>query len=198
MNWTAGNAGHLSVRLVHRMQFFPTSIPDVIHIKPKVFQDSRGFFFESWSHRDFAAAGLEFDFVQDSHSRSSMGVLRGLHYQILQTQGKLIRVIAGEVFDVLVDVRSSSSTFGQHVALKLSAKTHEMLWAPPGFAHGFYVLSSYAEILYKQTALYAPQYERTILWNDPQLAIEWPLRGVPILSEKDKAGYPFGKAEFLP
>lgn len=180
------------------MKFLPMSIPDVILIEPRVFGDTRGFFFESWNTRDFAAGGIDAEFVQDSHSRSVRGVLRGLHYQISQPQGKLIRVAAGEIFDVVVDIRKSSPTCGRHVAVRLTADNHEMLWVPPGFAHGFCVVSEYAEILYKQTAFYAPEHERSILWSDPELAIDLPLEGTPILSGKDKAGMPFRQAEIFP
>ena len=180
------------------MKFLATSIPDVILIEPRVFGDARGFFFESWNARDFAAGGIDAEFVQDSHSRSVRGVLRGLHYQIRQPQGKLIRVVAGEVFDVVVDLRKSSPTCGRHVAVSLSADKRQMLWVPPGFAHGFCVLSDHAEMLYKQTAFYAPQHERSILWSDPELAINWPLAGAPIVSEKDQAGLPFRQAEIFP
>lgn len=180
------------------MKFVPTAIPDVIVIEPQVFGDARGFFFESWNARDFAEQGIDAEFVQDSHSRSVKGVLRGLHYQIRQPQGKLIRAAAGEIFDVVVDLRKSSPTCGRHVAVRLSAETHQMLWVPPGFAHGFCVLSGFAEILYKQTACYAPQHERSLLWNDPELAIDWPLAGAPILSDKDRAGLPFRQAEIFP
>lgn len=180
------------------MKFAATSIPDVILVEPQVFSDARGYFFESWNARDFAAGGIAAEFVQDSHSRSVRGVVRGLHYQIRQPQGKLIRVIAGEVFDVVVDIRKSSPTCGRHVSARLSADARQMLWVPPGFAHGFCVLSEHAEILYKQTAYYAPRHERSILWNDPDLAIPWPLAGPPILSDRDKAGLPFRQAEIFP
>jgi dTDP-4-dehydrorhamnose 3,5-epimerase len=180
------------------MKLIATSIPDVILIEPRVFGDARGFFYESWNARDFAQNGIDASFVQDSHSRSTRGVLRGLHYQIQQPQGKLVRAVAGEIFDVVVDIRKSSPTCGRHVAVRLSADTRQMLWVPAGFAHGFYVLSDYAEILYKQTAPYAPQHERSLLWNDPELAIDWPLAGAPLLSEKDKAGLPFRQAEIFP
>lgn len=180
------------------MKLVPMAIPDVILIEPRVFGDTRGFFFESWNARDFAAEGINAEFVQDSHSRSVKGVLRGLHYQIQQPQGKLIRVVAGEIFDVVVDIRRASSTCGHHVAVRLSADTHQMLWVPPGFAHGFCVLSEFAEILYKQTAYYAPQHERSLLWNDSELAIDWPIAGTPILSDKDMAGLPFRQAEIFP
>jgi dTDP-4-dehydrorhamnose 3,5-epimerase len=180
------------------MKFVAAAIPDVILIEPRVFGDARGFFFESWNARDFAAGGIDAEFVQDSHSRSLRGVVRGLHYQIRQPQGKLIRVVAGEIFDVVVDIRKSSPTCGRHVAVRLSADTHQMLWVPPGFAHGFCVLSEYAEILYKQTAYYAPEHERSLLWNDPRLGIDWPLADDPTLSEKDRAGLPFRQAEIFP
>lgn len=180
------------------MKFVSTAIPDVILVEPQVFGDARGLFFESWNARDFAAGGVDAEFVQDSHSRSVKGVLRGLHYQIRQPQGKLIRVAVGEIFDVVVDLRKSSPTCGRHVAARLSAASHQMLWVPPGFAHGFCVLSEYAEILYKQTDYYAPQHERSLLWNDPELAIDWPLVGAPILSAKDNAGLPFRQAEIFP
>lgn len=180
------------------MKFVPTAIPDVILIEPRVFGDARGFFFESWNARDFSAGGIDAAFVQDSHSRSARGVVRGLHYQIRQPQGKLIRVIAGEVFDVVVDIRKSSPDCGRHVAVLLSAANSQMLWVPPGFAHGFCVVSDFAEMLYKQTEFYAPQHERSILWNDPELAIDWPLAGAPIVSEKDKAGLSFRQAEIFP
>jgi dTDP-4-dehydrorhamnose 3,5-epimerase len=180
------------------MNFLPTDIPSVILIEPKVFGDARGYFIESWKASDFAAAGINVEFVQDSHSRSARGVLRGLHYQVQQPQGKLIRVIAGEIFDVVVDIRRSSPSFGRHVATHLTADNHRMLWVPPGFAHGFCVLSEYAEMLYKQTAFYAPQFERSLLWNDPELAIEWPLEGAPILSEKDLASLSLRQAEIFP
>lgn len=180
------------------MRFLATSIPGVILIEPRVFGDARGFFFENWNARDFAAGSIDADFVQDSHSRSVRGVLRGLHYQILQPQGKLIRVIAGEVFDVVVDIRRSSPTCGRHVAVRLSATAYNMLWVPPGFAHGFCVVSDHAEMLYKQTAFYAPQHERSLLWNDPELGIDWPLEGAPILSDKDRAGIPLRQAEIFP
>ena len=180
------------------MKFVPTAIPEEILIEPRVFSDARGFFFESWNKRDFAEAGIDAEFVQDSHSRSVKGVLRGLHYQIRQPQGKLIRVAAGEIFDVAVDIRRSSPTCGRHVAVRLSADTHKMLWLPPGFAHGFCVLSDHAEILYKQTAYYAPEHERSMLWNDPELSIDWPFAGTPVLSEKDKVGLPFRQAEIFP
>ena len=151
------------------MKVTPTAIPDVLLLEPKVFGDARGFFFESYNRKAFLeATGLDVDFVQDNHSRSAQGVLRGLHYQIQQPQGKLVRVVAGAVFDVAVDIRASSPTFGQWVGEELSADNKKMLWVPPGFAHGFLVLSAYAEFLYKTTDYYAPAYERAIAWNDPQ------------------------------
>jgi dTDP-4-dehydrorhamnose 3,5-epimerase len=176
-------------------RFIKTRIPDVILIEPKVFADPRGFFFESFQKQRFLEAGIAFDFVQDNHSSSERGVLRGLHYQIRQTQGKLVRVIAGEIFDVAVDIRRSSPTFGQWVGDLLSAENHRMLWVPPGFAHGFYVTSERAEVLYKATDYYAPQWERSLLWNDPALGITWPLQGTPTLSAKDIVGAPLTNAE---
>ncbi|WP_414040908.1 dTDP-4-dehydrorhamnose 3,5-epimerase [Acidithiobacillus sp. M4-SHS-6] len=172
-------------------------IPEVLLITPKVFGDSRGFFMESWNQRQFAEAGLKLDFVQDNHSRSQQGVLRGLHYQIHQPQGKLVRVVSGAVFDVAVDLRRSSSTFGQWVGATLSAGNHQMLWVPPGFAHGFYVLSDFADFLYKTTEFYAPEAERCIVWNDPEIAIAWPIPAgtAPQLASKDAAGCTFSKAD---
>jgi len=168
----------------------------VLIIEPKVFGDSRGFFFESFNQRQFEQlTGLAPNFVQDNHSRSARGVLRGLHYQIQQPQGKLVRVIAGEVFDVCVDMRRSSPTFGQSVCVSLSAENHRQLWIPPGFAHGFLVTSESADFTYKTTDYYAPEHERAVLWNDPALAIAWPLQGEPLLSAKDKAGIPLAQAE---
>jgi dTDP-4-dehydrorhamnose 3,5-epimerase len=181
------------------MRFIPTAIPGVILIEPKVFADERGFFLESYQKQCFVEAGIPFDFVQDNHSRSQQGVLRGLHYQIQQTQGKLVRVIAGEIFDVAVDIRKSSPTFGKWVGEFLSAESKKLLWVPPGFAHGFYVTSPETEVLYKATDYYAPQWERSIMWNDPALNIEWPLiNGVkPSLSSKDQAGTPLSEAEIF-
>ena len=177
------------------MNVLPTAIPDVKIIEPKVFGDERGFFFESWNAHVFAAAGISGEFVQDNHSRSACHVLRGLHYQIKQPQGKLVRVIAGEVFDVAVDLRRSSPTFGKWVGATLSADDKRMLWIPPGFAHGFLVTSDFAEFLYKATDYYAPEHERTLAWNDPTLAIAWPINGEPVLSRKDVNGAPFAEAE---
>ncbi|MFQ3615969.1 MAG: dTDP-4-dehydrorhamnose 3,5-epimerase [Cyanobacteriota bacterium] len=178
------------------MNVFPTEIPDVLILEPKVFGDSRGFFFESYNEQVFQdKTGLEVRFVQDNYSRSAKNVLRGMHYQIQQTQGKLVRVTAGAIFDVALDLRKSSRTFGMWVSCELSAENKRQLWVPPGFAHGFVVISEFAEVLYKTTDYYAPQHERSILWNDPDLAIAWPLDGEPILSAKDQAGTPFCKAE---
>ena len=178
------------------MNAIKTAIPDVIIIEPKVFGDTRGFFYESYNQRQFQElTGLAPVFVQDNHSRSARGVLRGLHYQLQQTQGKLVRVTSGEVFDVCVDLRRSSPTFGKSVSVILSAENHRQLWVPPGFAHGFLVTSDSAEFLYKTTDYYAPQFERSLLWNDPVLGIEWPLQQEPLLSVKDKAGIPLATAE---
>ncbi|MFB2895768.1 dTDP-4-dehydrorhamnose 3,5-epimerase [Aerosakkonemataceae cyanobacterium BLCC-F50] len=178
------------------MKTTATEIPDVLLIEPKVFGDSRGFFFESFNQQAFSEkTGVEVNFVQDNHSRSSKNVLRGLHYQIEQAQGKLVRVVSGEIFDVAVDVRKNSPTFGQWVGYLLSAENKQQLWIPAGFAHGFLVVSETAEVLYKATDYYAPQHERSILWNDPDLAIAWPLDSEPILSAKDIAGKPFKDAE---
>lgn len=179
------------------MNILPTKIPDVLIIEPHVFGDERGFFYESYNEKAFTEkTGLLVHFVQDNHSRSAQNVLRGLHYQIQQPQGKLVRAIAGAIFDVAVDVRKSSATFGQWVSCHLSAENKRQLWVPPGFAHGFLVLSDSAEVLYKATDYYARQHERCILWNDPDLAIDWPLTAVPVLSGKDQAGQPFKTAEF--
>jgi dTDP-4-dehydrorhamnose 3,5-epimerase len=176
-----------------------TAIPDVLVIEPGVFGDARGFFFESWNRRAFAElVGRDVEFVQDNHSASARGVLRGLHYQVRQPQGKLVRVVAGEVFDVAVDLRRASATFGKWVAERLSAENHRMMWVPAGFAHGFLVLSERAEFLYKTTDYYAPQHERTLLWNDPALGIPWPLSGEPVLKPKDAAGARLTDAETFP
>lgn len=178
------------------MQTTRLAIPDVILIEPKVFGDARGFFYESFNQRAFnQATGTEHPFVQDNHSRSSQGVLRGLHYQIQQPQGKLVRVVQGAVFDVAVDIRQSSPTFGQWVGVELSADNHRQLWVPPGFAHGFVVLSETAEFLYKTTDYYAPQHERCIAWNDATLAIDWRYPGTPNLSAKDAQGLALAQAE---
>ncbi len=178
------------------MNIIRTEIPDVLIIEPKVFGDARGFFFESFNQRQFEQlTGFAPNFVQDNHSRSARGVLRGLHYQIQQPQGKLVRVIAGEVFDVCVDMRRASPSFGQAVYVTLSADNHRQLWIPPGFAHGFLVTSESADFVYKTTDYYAPEHERSVLWNDAALAIPWPLQGEPLLSAKDKAGTPLAQAE---
>lgn len=179
------------------MKATPTSIPDVIVIEPKVFGDARGFFFESFNQKAFdEAIGRHVDFVQDNHSRSAKGVLRGLHYQIQQPQGKLVRVVSGTVFDVAVDIRRSSPTFGQWVGVELSESNHRQLWVPAGFAHGFLVLSETADFLYKTTDYYAPAYERCIRWDDASIGIEWPdTGGAPVLSAKDAAGASFDAAE---
>lgn len=179
------------------MKVIPTTIPEVLLIEPRVFGDARGFFYESFNARAFAeASGVTTGFVQDNHSRSAKGVLRGLHYQIKQPQGKLVRVVAGEVFDVAVDLRQSSPTCGRWFGALLSAENKRQMWVPEGFAHGFLVLSEHAEFLYKTTDYYAPEHERCIAWNDPQLAIDWPLAGgEPALSAKDREGLPFARAE---
>ena len=182
------------------MNALATSIEGVFILEPKVFGDERGFFTESYNRRAFQqATGLDIDFVQDNHSRSRKGVLRGLHYQIQQPQGKLVRVTAGAVFDVAVDVRRNSPTFGRWVGVELSADNHRQLWVPAGMAHGFVVLSDSADFLYKTTDFYAPQFERSIAWNDPSIGIDWPLaaHGIaePQLSDKDRAGLPLSSAE---
>jgi dTDP-4-dehydrorhamnose 3,5-epimerase len=181
------------------MKIVPAEIADVLLIEPRVFEDDRGFFYESFNQRAFnEKAGVSVHFVQDNQSRSNHNVLRGLHYQIQQPQGKLVRAIAGTIFDVAVDLRTSSPTFGQWVSYDLSAENKRQLWIPAGFAHGFLVLSTRAEVLYKTTDYYAPQYERCILWNDPDLAIEWPLSAPPVVSDKDQAGQRFKTAEIFP
>ncbi|WP_313073998.1 dTDP-4-dehydrorhamnose 3,5-epimerase [Melaminivora sp.] len=179
------------------MQATPQSIPEVVLIEPRVFGDARGFFFESFNQKAFdAATGTCHQFVQDNHSRSSRGVLRGLHYQLHQPQGKLVRVARGKVWDVAVDIRRGSSTFGRWVGVELSEDNQRQLWVPPGFAHGFVVLSESADFLYKTTDYYAPEHERCIAWDDPELAITWPDAGVPVqLSAKDQAGRPLAEAE---
>ena len=178
------------------MKITKTKIPDVLILEPKIFGDDRGFFFESYNEETFyKLTGIKRRFVQDNHSRSAKGILRGLHYQIKQPQGKLVRVVSGEVFDVAVDIRRSSPTFGQWVGEKLSADNKKELWVPEGFAHGFVVLSEAADFLYKTTDYYAPEYERCIIWNDPELAIDWQYNGEPTLSNKDMDGTPFKKAE---
>jgi dTDP-4-dehydrorhamnose 3,5-epimerase len=182
------------------MKCEPTSIPDVILIKPTVHGDARGFFLETWHERQFAAAGLDISFVQDNHSFSARHTLRGLHYQVQQTQGKLVRVATGTVFDVAVDLRRDSPTLGRWVGVELSGDNHQMLWVPPGFAHGFLVLSETAHFLYRCTDFWSPAHERAIIWSDPDLRIEWPLpEGTrPALSSKDAAGIRFSEAELLP
>lgn len=179
------------------MNVIETELSGVLVIEPKVFGDHRGFFMETWNARAFADQGLDLHFVQDNHSKSAQGILRGLHYQLQQTQGKLVRVVAGEVFDVAVDLRRSSPTFGKWVGVMLSAENKRMLWVPEGFAHGFYVTSDYAEFVYKCTDYYAPAHERSLRWDDPDLNIRWPLVGdrAPTLSEKDANGVPFSRAE---
>ena len=182
------------------MKVTPTAIPDVLIIEPKVFGDERGFFFESFNQAKFeAATGQNVHFVQDNHSRSAQGVLRGLHYQIQQPQGKLVRAVRGTVFDVAVDLRKSSPTFGRWVGVELSEENHRQMWVPPGFAHGFVVTSESADICYKTTDYYAPQFERCIAWNDPELAIHWPLppNTPPLLSSKDQMGLKMHDAELF-
>ena len=180
------------------MKTIPTNIADIIILEPKVFGDSRGFFLESFNQQAFnKATGLDIQFVQDNHSRSAKGVLRGLHYQIQQPQGKLVRVTQGAVFDVAVDIRKSSPTFGQWEGIELSAENHLQLWIPPGFAHGFVVLSESADFLYKTTDYYAPEFERCIAWNDPAIGIDWQYNDEPILSAKDRQGVLLKGAELF-
>ena len=181
------------------MKILPAKIPDVLIIEPQVFQDDRGFFFESYNHKAFSEkTGITANFVQDNHSFSKQNVLRGLHYQIAQPQGKLVRAIAGIILDVAVDIRKNSPSFGESVSCILSADNKRQLWVPVGFAHGFVVLSETAEVLYKTTDYYAPQHERCILWNDPDLAIDWSVTNPPIVSAKDRVGQPFKSAEVFP
>ena len=181
------------------MKAIPTAIPEVLVLEPRVFTDPRGAFFESWNRRAFASlVGRDVEFVQDNHSTSERRVLRGLHYQVRQPQGKLVRVIAGEVFDVAVDLRRSSKTFGRWVGERLSSANRRIMWIPEGFAHGFVVLSDGAEFLYKTTDYYAPEHERTVLWNDPAIGIAWPLAGEPVINAKDAAGLPLARAEAFP
>ena len=181
------------------MKVIETAIPDLLILEPKVFGDARGFFMESFNARSFhEATGLNVDFVQDNHSRSAKGVLRGLHYQIQQAQGKLVRVVRGSVFDVAVDLRRSSPTFGQWVGVTLSEENNRQFWIPPGFAHGFLVTSDSADFLYKTTDYYAPEHERSLAWNDPAVGVVWPLDGAPLLSAKDVAGKPLGECETFP
>jgi dTDP-4-dehydrorhamnose 3,5-epimerase len=180
------------------MKAIATEIPGLLILEPKVFGDDRGFFYESYNRRAFReATGLDPDFVQDNHSRSARNVLRGLHYQVKNPQGKLVRVVAGEVYDAVVDLRRSSPTFGRWVGVTLSAANRRMLWVPEGFAHGFVVTSDSAEFLYKTTDYYAPEHERTLLWNDPQLAIPWPLEGEAIVSDKDRRGASLGATDLF-
>ena len=168
------------------MNVVATSLPEVLLLEPKVFGDARGFFLESWNRKTFSALGLDADFVQDNHSRSARGVLRGLHYQLTDPQGNLVRVVSGSVFDVAVDLRRASPNFGRWVGYELSAENQRMLWIPPGFGHGFLVLSESADFLYKTTAYYAPEWDRGVRWNDPDIGIEWPWSGTPTLSAKDQ------------
>jgi dTDP-4-dehydrorhamnose 3,5-epimerase len=180
------------------MKVTPTRLPDVLLIEPKVFGDARGFFLETWNAREFERAGIRASFVQDNHSRSGKGVLRGLHYQLHRPQGKLVRVTAGEVFDVAVDIRRGSPTFGRWEGARLSSESKNLLWIPVGFAHGFLVLSEFAEVIYKTTDFYAPEHERCILWSDAELGIEWPVSSAPLLSAKDAAGVRLRDAEVFP
>lgn len=178
------------------MNVIETGIPGLLVLEPKVFGDARGFFMESFNARTFAElTGVKTDFVQDNHSRSGRGVLRGLHYQVQQPQGKLVRVAQGRVFDVAVDLRRSSPTFGRWYGVELSGENHRQFWVPAGFAHGFYVLSESADFLYKTTDYYAPQHERSLAWNDATVGVQWPLQGEPLLSAKDLAGKPLGECE---
>lgn len=181
------------------MQFIHTAIPDIILIEPKIFGDYRGFFMETYQAQKFSAAGIPTDFVQDNHSGSTQGTLRGLHYQIQQVQGKLVRCVVGEIYDVAVDIRLSSPTFGLWVGEWLTAENKKMLWVPPGFAHGFYVKSEWGELVYKTTDYYAPEWDRSILWNDPKIGIEWPIPGdtAPILSKKDLEAKSLGEADLF-
>ncbi len=181
------------------MKVIQTAIPDLLILEPKVFGDTRGFFMESFNARSFQeATGLSVDFVQDNHSRSAKGVLRGLHYQIQQAQGKLVRVVRGSVFDVAVDLRKGSPTFGKWEGVELSEENNRQFWIPPGFAHGFLVTSESADFLYKTTDYYAPEHERSLAWNDPDVGVEWPLDGAPLLSAKDLAGKRLSECETFP
>ena len=179
------------------MRFVPTAIPDVVVVEPDVFGDARGFFLETWHEAKFREGGIDAEFVQDNHSRSRQGILRGLHYQIERPQGKLVRVVTGRVFDVAVDLRRSSPSFGRWVGEELSEDNHRMLWVPPGFAHGFYVLSDSADFVYKCTEFYAPEHERCIRWDDPELGVDWPIptHAAPLVSEKDAGAVSFREAE---
>ncbi len=182
------------------MRFIPTELSEVILIEPDVFGDDRGFFMETWQAEEFRTAGIDVDFIQDNHSRSRQGTLRGLHYQLRYPQGKLVRVVTGQVFDVAVDLRRSSPNFGHWVGVELSGENHRMLWIPPGFAHGFYVQSRVTDFLYKCSAHYAPEFERCIRWNDPELAIDWPIptHAIPLVSAKDSRGSSFNAAGVYP
>jgi len=182
------------------MKFIPTSIPDVILIEPKVFGDARGYFMETFQSAHFRAAGLPTEFFQDNQSGSRKGILRGLHYQVQHPQGKLVRVVAGEIYDVVVDLRRSSATFGKWVGATLSAENKLQIWIPVGFAHGFFVTSDWAEFYYKVTDIYSPEHERTLLWNDPQIGIDWPIEPgtQPVLSAKDAQGKRFDQADLFP
>ena len=182
------------------VELVPTRIPDVVLIRPRVFRDERGYFLETWNRSALRHAGIAAEFVQDNHSQSAQWVLRGLHYQVKQAQGKLVRVSRGAVFDVAVDLRRSSPTFGAWVGTELNEQNSHMLWIPPGFAHGFLALTQCVDFMYKCTELYAPQHERTILWNDPRLAIDWPLPhgGAPVVSAKDAQGVEWADAEYFP
>ena len=178
------------------MKATPGELAGVLLLEPRIFGDDRGFFLESYNKRTFQQlTGVATEFVQDNHSRSAINVLRGLHYQLKQAQGKLIRVVAGEIFDVVVDLRRSSSSFGRWMGHRLSAQSKQMLWVPPGFAHGFLALADGTEVLYKTTDYYEPEHERCVLWNDPDVGIEWPLDGAPVVSEKDRRGIPLKQAE---
>ncbi len=179
------------------MRFMPTAIPDVVVVEPDVFGDARGFFLETWHEAKFREGGIDAEFVQDNHSRSRQGILRGLHYQIERPQGKLVRVVTGRVFDVAVDLRRSSPSFGRWFGEELSEDNHRMLWVPPGFAHGFYVLSESADFVYKCTEFYAPEHERCIRWDDPEVGVDWPIptHAAPLVSAKDADGVAFSEAE---
>lgn len=177
------------------MDLIPTKIRDVIVIQPKVHGDNRGFFMETWREEDFKALGIGQHFVQENHSKSRGGILRGLHYQVKKPQGKLIRVVAGEIFDVAVDIRPGSASFGQWVGEYISAENKRSIWVPPGFAHGFYVTGDSAEVTYRCTEYYAPEHERSLLWNDPDINIDWPLKGEPVLSDKDRNAPTLAEAE---
>jgi len=181
------------------MNIIPTKVSDVFITEPRVFEDERGFFYESYNEKAFAEKiGVDVHFVQDNHSRSTKNVLRGLHYQIQQPQGKLVRVVVGTIYDVAVDLRKSSPSFGQWISCLLSAENKRQFWIPPGFAHGFCVVSDVAEVLYKATDYYAPTHERCVLWNDSDLAIDWPVKDSPVISKKDQMGQPFKTAEVFP